>query len=189
MIGDKSLSRRDFGRVILPLRRIGANFKVGLKETLPIKIIGTNSVNPIRYFENRGSAQCKSTVMLAALNSPGQTIITAKKSRDHTENIFKHLGIPISIYKKKNTDEIKIKGQKNFKSFNYTVPSDPSSCAFLIVLTLLSKNCELKIKDVNVNESRIGFIKILNQMGANIKIKNIKKRYGENQADIIVKSQ
>ena len=101
LIGDKSLSRRDFGRVILPLRKIGANFKVGLKETLPIKIIGTNSVNPIRYFENRGSAQCKSTVMLAALNSPGQTIITAKKSRDHTENIFKHLGIPISINKKK----------------------------------------------------------------------------------------
>ena len=189
LIGDESLSRRDFGRVILPLQEVGANFKVGIKKTLPIKIIGTNLVNPIHYFENRGSAQCKSTIMLAALNSPGQTIIYAKKSRDHTENIFKHLGIPISINKKKNVDEIKIKGQKNFKSFNYTVPSDPSSCAFLIVLTLLSKNCELNIKNVNVNQSRIGFIKILNQMGANIKIKNIKKRYGEKQADILVKSQ
>ena len=100
LIGDKSLSRRDFGRVILPLRKIGANFKVGLKETLPIKIIGTNSVNPIRYFENRGSAQCKSTVMLAALNSPGQTIITAK-NLEIILKIFKHLGIPISIYKKR----------------------------------------------------------------------------------------
>ena len=127
--------------------------------------------------------------MLAALNSPGQTVIKAKKSRDHTENIFKYLGIPIIVKKNKHNDEIKIKGQKIFKSFKYKVPSDPSSCAFFIVLTLLSKNCELKIKNVNVNQSRIGYIKILNKMGAKIKIKNIKKIYGEKQADIFVKSQ
>ncbi len=189
LIGDKSLSKRDFERVILPLQKIGANFKVNDKKTLPLQIIGSTFTNPINYFENKGSAQCKSTVMLAALNSPGQTIIKAKKSRDHTENIFKYLGIPIVIKKNKYNDEIKVKGQKLFKSFKYKVPSDPSSCAFFIVLTLLSKNCELKIKNVNVNQSRIGYIKVLNKMGAKIRIKKIRTKYGEKQADIYVKSQ
>ena len=189
IIGDKSLSRRDFERVILPLQKIGANFKVNNKKTLPLKIIGSSFINPIHYIENRGSAQCKSTVMFAALNSPGQTIIKAKKSRDHTENFFKYLGLPIIVKKNKYNDEIKVKGQKVFNSFRYKVPSDPSSCAFFIVLTLLSKNCELKIKNVNVNNSRIGYIKILNKMGAKIKIKNLKKIYGEKKADIFVRSQ
>tara|TARA_A100001015_G_scaffold319146_1_gene441167 strand:+ start:2928 stop:4262 length:1335 start_codon:yes stop_codon:yes gene_type:complete len=189
LIGDKSLSQRDFQRVIVPLQEIGANFRVNNKKTLPLQIIGSDFINPIVYLEKRGSAQCKSTVMLAALNSPGKTIIKAKKSRDHTENIFKYLGIPIIIKRNKNGDKIIIKGQKFFKSFKYTIPSDPSSCAFFIVLTLLSKNCELKIKNVNVNQSRTGYIKILNKMGAKIKIKNVKIRYGEKQADIIVKSQ
>ena len=189
LVGDKSLSQRDFERVISPLQKVGANFKVNNKKTLPLKMIGSSFVNPINYFENRGSAQCKSTVMLAALNSPGQTVIRAKKSRDHTENIFKYLGIPIIIKKKKNNDEIKIKGEKLFKSFKYKVPSDPSSCAFFIVLTLLSKNCELKIKNMNVNQSRIGYIEILNKMGAKIRVRNTKIRYGEKLADIFVKSQ
>ncbi len=189
LIGDKSLSKRDFERVVTPLQKMGASFKLNNKKTLPLQVIGSNFVNPIHYFENRGSAQCKSTVMLAALNSPGQTVIKAKKSRSHTESFFKYLGIPIAIKKNKNSDEIKVKGQKAFNAFKYKVPSDPSSCAFFIVLTLLSKNCELKMKNVNVNESRIGYIKVLNKMGAKIKILNIKKKYGEKQADIFVKSQ
>ena len=189
LIGDKSLSKRDFQRVIAPLQEIGTNFRTNDKKTLPLQIIGSNFINPIVYLEKRGSAQCKSTIMLAALHSPGKTIIKAKKSRDHTENIFKYLGIPIIIKKNQNIDEIIIKGQKFFKSFKYKIPSDPSSCAFFIVLTLLSKNCELKIKNVNVNQSRIGYIKILNKMGAKIKIKNVKVKHGEKQADIIVKSQ
>ncbi len=189
LIGDKSLSQRDFERVITPLQKMGANFKVNYKKTLPLKIIGSSFTTPINYFENKGSAQCKSTVMLAALNSPGETVIRAKKSRDHTEKFFKHLGIPIIVKRNKNFDEIKVRGQKEFKSFKYGVPSDPSSCAFFIVLTLLSKNCELRINNVNVNESRIGYIGILNKMGAKIKIKNKKIRYGEKLADIYVKSQ
>ena len=101
LVGDKSLSQRDFERVILPLQKIGANFKTNSKKTLPLQIIGSNFINPILYNENRGSAQCKSAVMLAALNSPGQTVVKAKKSRNHTENIFKYLGIPIKVKKKK----------------------------------------------------------------------------------------
>ena len=166
LVGDKSLSERDFERVVTPLQKMGANFKLNDKKTLPLQIIGSNFVNPIHYFENRGSAQCKSSVMLAALNSPGQTVIKAKKSRSHTESFFKYLGIPITIKKNKNGDEIKVKGQKAFKAFKYRVPSDPSSCAFFVVLTLLSKNCELKIKNVNINESALD-IKNLNKMELN----------------------
>ena len=189
LLGDKSLSQRDFERVILPLQEVGASFKVNNKKTLPLQIIGSAFINPIHFSENIGSAQVKSAMMLAALNSPGQTVIKAKKSRDHTENIFKYLGIPITVKKNKHHDEIKVKGGKFFKSFRYTIPSDPSSSAFFIVLALLSKNSELKIKNMNINDSRIGYIKILNKMGAKIKVKNVKKRYGEKQADIFVKSQ
>ena len=77
LVGDKSLSQRDFERVISPLQKVGANFKVNIKKTLPLQIIGSEFINPIHYIENRGSAQCKSTIMLAALNLPGKTVIKA----------------------------------------------------------------------------------------------------------------
>ena len=189
LIGDKSLSKRDFARIILPLQKIGVKFKANNNKTLPLQVIGSNFVNPIHYFEKKGSAQCKSAVMLAALNSPGQTVIKAKKSRDHTENIFKYLGIPITVKKNKHYDEIRVTGQKDFRSFKYKIPSDPSSCAFFVVLTLLSKNCKLIIQNVNVNKSRIGYINILNKMGAKIKIKNTRTRFGERQGDVHVESQ
>ena len=126
--------------------------------------------------------------MLAALNSEGKTKIKAKKSRDHTELLFKFLKIPIKIKKTNNYDLIEIEGKKNFKAFNYNIPSDISSSAFFIVLTLLAKNSSLIIKNVNINPSRTGYIKILNKMGANIKFKNIKNYRGEKIADIHVKS-
>mgnify|MGYP001167760317 FL=1 len=126
--------------------------------------------------------------MLAALNAPGKTIIKAKKSRNHTEILFKNLKIPIKVKKTKNFDFIEIVGNQNFKSFNYNIPSDISSSAFFIVLTLLSKKSSLIIENVNVNPSRIGIIKILNKMGANIIFKNKKIYKGEPIADIFVKS-
>ena len=98
--GDKSLSRRDFLRVTKPLEGFGAKFKTNSGK-LPIFIKGTDYPSPIKYNETRGSAQCKSAVMLAALNTEGETIIKAKKSRDHSELLFKHLKLPIKIYKKK----------------------------------------------------------------------------------------
>jgi len=99
IIGDKSLSRRDFSRVIEPLKKIGANFYPNKKKTLPIYIKGSDFLRPIYYEEEKGSAQCKSCVMLASINTPGQISIKAKKSRDHTERMFKELKIPIEIKK------------------------------------------------------------------------------------------
>ena len=88
---------------------------------------------PINYVENKGSAQCKSSVMLASLNTSGETFIKAKKSRDHTELLFKYLNIPIKVKKTKKFDFIKTTGGKEFKSFNYKIPSDISSSAFLLL--------------------------------------------------------
>ena len=188
LIGDTSLSKRDFSRVIDPLTKFGVTFFPKNKKTLPLIIKGTNFLRPIKYFENRGSAQCKSSVMLAALNSPGRTLIKAKKSRDHTEILFKALKIPIKVIKSRKYDYITVTGKKQFNSLNYNIPSDISSSAFFIVLTLLTKNSVLTIKNVNVNPTRTGIISILNKMGAKIILKNKKNYKGELIADIFVKS-
>ena len=185
--GDKSLSKRDFLRIIKPLRKFGADFKSNAGK-LPIKIKGTNNPIPIVYNETKGSAQVKSSVMLAALNTDGETIIKAKKSRNHSELLFKHLKLPIKIERKKNYDLIKIRGKKKIPALNYKIPSDISSCAFFIVLTILSKNSKLKIRNVNINPTRVGILQILNMMGVKIKKKNLRKYKGENIADLIIKS-
>ena len=84
LIGDKSLSKRDFRRITTPLKQFGVSFKTN-NHRLPLKIIGTDYIKPINYYEDKGSAQCKSSVLFAGLNTPGKTIVKAKKSRDHTE--------------------------------------------------------------------------------------------------------
>ena len=188
IVGDKSLSNRDFSRVIKPLKNMGVNFYPENKKTLPIFIKGSNYLRPIKYFENRGSAQCKSCVMLASLNIHGETSIVAKKSRDHTELLFQNLKIPMKINKNRNYDTIKITKPKFINSFNLKIPGDISSSAFFIVLTLLTKNSKLLIKNINVNASRLGVIKILNKMGAKIKLLNRRKINNEKCADIFVKS-
>ena len=188
LIGDKSLSNRDFSRVIKPLSLFGANFKSN-KNLLPVKISGSNFLRPIEYYERLGSAQCKSAVMFAALKTPGITKIKAKKSRDHTEIFLDELNVPIKIKKGKFYDNIEIKGLTNFKGFTYNVPGDISSSSFFLVLTLLSNNSQLKIKNVNINKSRTGIIEILNKMNAKILLKNKKIYNGEKNADIIVQGK
>ena len=186
--GDKSLSNRDFSRVTNPLSEFGASFSNN-NDKLPVIIQGTNFLRPTKYFEKLGSAQCKSSIMLAALKTDGKTIIKAKKSRNHTEIFFKNLNIPINIKEKSNYDHIEIYGKSNFSGFYYDVPGDISSSAFFLVLTLLTKNSQLTIKKVNINKTRIGIIKILNKMNANILFKNKMKYKGELVSDIIVKSK
>jgi len=189
LIGDKSLSKRDFSRVMQPLKKFGAKFYSNKNNTLPISIIGSTSTKPIKYFEYRGSAQCKSSVMLASLNTEGETCIKAKKSRNHTELLFKYLKVPINIKKTKKFDFIRVKGVKKISPLlNYRVPADISSSAFFMVLTTLSINSSLLIKDVNVNPSRTGVITILKKMGANILLKNKRDYKGEKISDIFIKS-
>ncbi len=188
LIGDESLSKRDFKRVSDPLSKFGAKFKLRDNYFLPLKIYGSSELKPIKYNENKGSAQCKSSIIFAAIRTDGITKINAKKSRNHTELLCKHLKLPISIKSSKDFDEIKIKKIKKINTINYNIPSDISSSAFFIVLTALSKNSELIIKNVNINPSRIGIITILKKMGVKIIFKNQKTYKGEKKADIKVVS-
>ncbi len=188
LIGDKSLSKRDFSRVILPLERFGAKFYYKTKNKLPLSILGSQSVKGIKYLENKGSAQCKSSVMFAALNASGTTSIKAKKSRNHSELLFKYLKIPIKIKKNKKYDFIDVKQPKKIKAFNYQIPGDISSSAFFMALTTLANNSKLLIKDVNINPSRTGVITILKKMGAKIILKNKRSYRGEKISNIFIKS-
>jgi 3-phosphoshikimate 1-carboxyvinyltransferase len=186
--GDNSLKKRDMKRIIEPLNNFGVKFKKN-SGTLPIWIKGSDSLKPINYVELRGSAQCKSAVMIAALNIKGKTKLKCVPSRNHSEIMFKNiLKVPIKIKKQKKFDLIEINGGKNFKSFNYKIPGDISSASFFIVLTLLSKNSNLLIKDININPTRTGIISILNMMGAKIKFINKKIYKGEKVSDIFVKN-
>ena len=187
LIGDKSLSKRDFKRISDPLSKFGAKLKLKNKKNLPLIIKGSANLKPTLYLEKKGSAQCKSSVIFAGLRTKGTTVIKAKKSRNHTELMCKYLGLPISVKNKKNYDEIKVKKVTEIKPFDYKIPSDISSSAFFIVLTVLSKKSKLLIKNVNINPSRIGIIHILRKMGANIIFKNLKKYKGEKIADILIK--
>ena len=186
LIGDKSLSKRDFKRISDPLSKFGATFKLKKNKFLPLIINGSKNLNPINYYENKGSAQCKSAVIFGGIRASGKTIIKAKKSRDHTELFCKYLKLPIKVQKKGNLDIIQIDQVKKIQRIKYNIPSDISSSAFFIVLTILSKSSKLILKNVNINQSRIGLITILKNMGAKIIFKNIKIYKGEKKADIHV---
>ena len=188
IIGDKSLSKRDFRRVTKPLSKFGASFVLRNNYNLPLIINGSQKLRPIKFFENKGSAQCKSSVILGGIKANGKTIIKAKKSRDHTELLFKHLKLPIKVKKNKNFDLIEIRKINEIKPINYIVPSDISSGAFFIALTVLLKKSQLVIKNVNVNPTRIGIITILKLMGVKILLLNRRIYKGESIADLLVKS-
>ena len=188
LVGDSSLSKRDFSRITNPIKLFGPNI-ISNNGNLPVKIIGSNYLRPIKFVEKLGSAQCKSSVLFAAIKTPGITEVKAKKSRNHTELLFRSLKIPIKISEKKKYDYIKISGPCNFQGFEYKIPGDISSSSFFIVLTLLAKKSKLVLKNININNSRIGIIKILNKMNAKIVFKNKKKYKGELIADIVVKSK
>ena len=187
--GDSSLNKRDMKRIIEPLSKIGCNFFPKNKTTLPLTIESTSMPLAQKHFETIGSAQVKSAILLAALNTPGITHVQVeKKSRDHTENLLVKIKANIKIKKKGKGHLISLKGQKNLLSFNMNIPGDPSSAAPFIVLALLTTNAKLLIKNVNCNPTRIGFVNILKRMNANIKIKNLIKKSGEPVGNILVKS-
>ena len=187
--GDNSLNKRDMKRIIDPLSKIGCNFYPKNKTTLPLTIEGTGMPLAQKHVERIGSAQVKSAILLAGLNAPGITQIEVEKnSRNHTENLLKAIKADIKIKKLAKSHLISLRGQKNLFGFNLKIPGDLSSAAPFIILTLLTANSKLLIRNVNCNKTRIGFINILKKMNANIKIKNLKKKSGESVGNIIIKS-
>ena len=137
IIGDKSLNKRPMGRIIAPLEKFGVTFDSKNRKTLPIYVTGSEMPIAINHEEKIGSAQVKSSIILASLNVPGITKIKElKKSRNHTENMLQFIGAKIKIKKFKAYNLISIKGQRDFKAFNLNIAGDLSSAAFFIVLSL-----------------------------------------------------
>ena len=184
LIGDVSLSKRDFKRVTDPLSKFGAYFKMSKNNGLPLIIKGSKYLKPIKYFEKKGSAQCKSSIIFAAMRTEGKTIIKAKKSRSHTEILCKYLKLPLKVRSKKNFDLIEVSKVERIRSLNYNIPSDISSASFFLALTALSNNSKLLIKNVNINPNRIGIISIFRKMGITINFRNKRIYKGEKIADI-----
>ncbi len=185
--GDSSLNKRSMQKLILLMSEFGAEFLPKNKFKFPLKLISTEMPIGINY-QAGVSAQLKSAVILAGLNSYGITKIVEKnKSRDHTENLLQKNSQAIKI-KKGKEKIISIFGKKNLEPINVVIPGDPSSAAFYTALTLLNQKSILKMKNVGLNPTRIGFYELLKKHGANIKFKNKKKQNNEVIGDIIVKS-
>jgi len=185
--GDHSLNKRNMKALIELMSEFGATFLPKNKYHFPLTLVSTDMPVGIQY-KAGVSAQLKSAVIFAGLNSYGNTkIIEKNKSRDHTENILSRNNQAIKI---KNGKEkiITVFGKKYLNSVNINVPGDPSSAAFFTALTLLNIKSSLQIKNVGLNPTRIGFYILLKKMGANIKFKNFKKENNELIGDIIIKS-
>ena len=187
--GDESLSKRPMKRVTEPLTDFGANFKLKDSEFLPIVVKGAEYPIPITHEMQVSSAQVKSAIMLAGLNTPGiTTIIEKEKTRDHTETLFKYYGYEINIEEKDGKNFISFEGQKNLNPVKIKVPGDPSSAAYPVVAGLICKNSNIKIKSVLLNPTRDGIYKCLDEMGANILYSNKKNEAGEITYDLEVSS-
>ena len=186
--GDKSLSNRNMHELIKLLKKMGV--KISSKNNkLPISIKGFNETIPIIYNQKIPSAQIKSAILIASLNSPGlTTIIENTPTRNHTEILLKKIGAKIKIKKLNEKNIIKITGQKELNAKDIEIAGDPSAAAIIGSAALITPQSEIKIKNVNINKTRITFFNILKKMNAKIKIVNKKKISHEDVGDIIFKS-
>ena len=189
LTGDESLSKRPMKRVVDPLIDFGANFILEKSEFLPITVKGSNMPIPITYEMPIASAQVKSAIILAGLNTPGvTTIIEKEKTRDHTETLLKCYGYNIDLKQESDKTIISLEGQKELNSVNITIPGDPSSAAYPLVAGLICKNSNITLKSVLDNPTRNGLFKSLTEMGAKIRFYNEREEAGEKVFDIDVVS-
>ena len=185
--GDESLSSRPMDRVINPLTEMGANIESN-KGKLPISILPTTFKKQYKYELPVASAQVKSSILLAGLTAgTGIEIIEPIQTRDHTERMLKNFGANIETTSLNGKNIIKLASTNILHAKNYTVVGDISSAAFLIVAALISNSPGLEITNVGMNPSRTGVLEALQQMGANIEVKNQRLESGEPCADLIVK--
>ena len=188
--GDESLSRRPMERVLKPLEMMGASFTSRSGGLLPLACSGPQTLQPIDYSLPVASAQVKSAILLAGLNTPGKTIVREPTpTRDHTERMLKQFGSEISI----ETDEesqniITLKGESELTGQDIVVPGDPSSAAFPMVAGILTEDSRIEIKNVGINPLRFGLFEILNEMGAKTELIQKHDGVGEPIADIVVET-
>ena len=186
MTGDISLSKRPMNRVITPLKEMGANISSN-NGKLPIKISTGKIVENYDYQMPIASAQVKSCLILAALASRTNIKIHEPKvTRDHTERIIEYFDGKINYGQESR--EIKFSFQELKPSSSYNIVGDISSASFVIVATVISQKSEVLIKNVGLNNTRSGLIKVLSLMGAHIEVQNRRVECNENVGDIFVKS-
>lgn len=184
--GDASLHQRPMGRVVEPLRHIGANIEYLEREGfLPLQITGTNKLNNVDYILPVASAQVKSALLLAGLGLNKQTqLIDPFNTRDHTERMLEFLGADIT-YKDGMIRQNGSLPQTN-DLLKLSIPGDPSSAAFLMVAALLCKNSHITLKNILNNPTRTAFMDVLIRMGGNIETSNIRTQCGESLMDLSV---
>jgi 3-phosphoshikimate 1-carboxyvinyltransferase len=188
-VGDASLSKRPMGRVTDPLSQIGARFETAEGGRLPLTLHGARDAVPITYTLPVASAQVKSAVLLAGLNTPGRTtVIEPTPTRDHTERMLKAFGADISVEQKDGSRHIHIVGQRELKAQSIDVPADPSSAAFPMVAALITQDSDITIENVMLNQTRIGLITTLIEMGGDIVIENKRLAGGEDVGNLRVRS-
>jgi len=184
LCGDKSLSKRPMGRVIEPLRQMGADIS-GPNSMPPLSINGGKTLSAIEYTLPVASAQIKSCILLAGLYSKGSTtVIENGISRDHTERMLRGFGYEVQS----SPNKISIEGGGSLKACNIEVPSDISSAAFFMVAACISDDADIVLEAVNINPTRTGVIDILKLMGGNVELSNERVDAGELIADIRVRS-
>jgi 3-phosphoshikimate 1-carboxyvinyltransferase len=188
--GDASLCRRPMGRVTVPLEKMGARFLAREGNRLPLAVTGAQGPLPITYELPVASAQVKSAILLAGLNTPGiTTVIEPEATRDHSERMLNHFGAEIILTPRpEGGNQITLRGYPELKAARLDIPGDPSSAAFLVVAALITPGSEITIRNVGINPLRIGLYKTLREMGGDITFTNQHMACGEPVADIIVKA-
>ena len=186
--GDASLSMRPMGRVIDPLSQMGAAFEASEGGRLPLTVRGANPAVPIEYRLPVASAQVKSAVLLAGLNTPGiTTVIEPVPTRDHSERMLRGFGADLTVEEVNGTRIIHIRGEAELQPQVIEVPGDPSSAAFFMVAALVVPGSELLIRNVGLNPTRAGLVHVLRQMGGSIEEVNPRLVGGEPVADLLVR--
>ena len=188
LTGDASLRRRPMGRVIEPLARMGASFEARPGNRLPLLMRGASLPVPIRYALPVASAQVKSAVLFAALNTPGTTtVVEPEATRDHSERMLRHLGADVRVSAAGRGVEIAIAGCPELVGKPITVPADPSSAAFALVAGLTVPGSALTMAGVGLNPLRIGLFHTLREMGAALDIGDLRTEGGEPIAELTVR--
>lgn len=187
-VGDASLSRRPMQRVIDPLELMGASFHASPGGTLPVMVRGAAPAVPITYRLPVASAQVKSAVLLAGLNTPGITrVIEPVPTRDHTERMLAGFGARLELGEEDGARVIAIHGEADLRPMDVVVPGDPSSAAFFMVAASIVPGSDLVIENVGLNPTRSGLVSVLRAMGADIAEHSPREVGGEPVADLRVR--
>jgi 3-phosphoshikimate 1-carboxyvinyltransferase len=188
--GDASLRKRPMRRILDPLVLMGAEVKAQAEGgRCPIMLQGTNEPAPIEYRTPVASAQIKSAILLAALNSPGQTIVIEREaSRDHTEKMLAYFGADITSEPDGEGRRISLNGRPELEPAPILVPADPSSAAFPLVAALIVPGSDIVIEGMMMNPLRTGLLTTLKEMGARIEVLDRRSEGGEEVADLRVRA-